>query len=246
MKRFLVGLLLTGMVWAGQDYVLDPAEPGVAKPQLHFDLEETKRALGAGDCGIHGEAFDRERSGFLQRKKAKAHLPEGSTIYLFPYTPYCREVVQLFKQYSVKDTEKSYATLKAEAELKRLTGKGIPALLPVKRVEVDPEFPKHWRKARTDAQGRFSFSGLKPGRYYLQSPTFMVGRTFDSNERVGTDVGEFYWSDGTVDVVEFPVWATRPATLYHLVELVKVVELNEAGQVLDVELNQDWHDFRAP
>ena len=238
--------LLPSLAWAGKDFVFTPEEQEVVYPKLPFNAVVAKERLGPGDCTLRGEAYDRQGSGLLQKKKPKEHMPAGSKIYLFPYTEYCQEVVHLFKEHSVRDTEKSLKTLQAEAQLKAVVGHGIPEPLPVKRVEVDPQFSKIWRSALVDERGHFVFERLKPGRYYLQSPTFMVARDHTYSEQVGEMVQHTYWSNGMVTSNNIPQWASRSATMYHRVELVTVVELSRPGETLEIDLNEDWHDFDAP
>ena len=245
-KLFAFLFLLPGLAWAGKEFVFSPEEQGVVSPKLTFQADEAKAALGPGDCTLKGEAYDRERSGFLEKKKRKQHLPPGAKLYLFAYTPYCQEVVKLFKEYSLRDVPQSLGTLQAAAQLKLLTGSGIPEPLPLKRVEIDPQFSKIWRSALIDAQGRFVFEHLKPGRYYIQSPTFMVARDFTYNDQVGEQVEQTFWSNGMVTDQVTPIWATKSTTMYHRVELVTVAELTRPGETVEIELKEDWHDFDAP
>ncbi|MBS2037277.1 carboxypeptidase regulatory-like domain-containing protein [bacterium] len=231
-------LMLSGLGWAAKDYVFTPEEQGVVTPQLAFDPDQAKQALGPGTCSLKGVAFE-ERSG------SKRPIPTDSTIYLFPYTPYCQEVVKLFREYSVPPLEKSMDEVMLESQCQAM-GVKLPEFLPVKRVEVDPRFPKIWRKTKTDKAGNFVFDHLKPGRYYLQSPTFMVAKNEHWKEKVGEDVQEYWWSDGVVTTDYTPVYENRQTMVLHQVELVGVFELNQEGEVRQIELNEDWHDFQAP
>lgn len=240
----VTALLCVAPLLAKPDFVLDPKDQEVVTPKNTFSAREAKEALGKGSCTIKGVAFNRQKSGFLQKKHEKQYLPKGGKIYLFPYTPYTQEVVKFFKKYTPKEVEYSMATLRAETMLKAVAGEGIPQLLPLKRLELDPQFPKIWKGAMVGDGGQFTFEGLKPGTYYLQATKYTVARHHKWDEQVGEDVEELYWSDGSVSTNSYPVWVTREDTTYRVVELVKIVDLKEDGQVLEIELNQDWDDFK--
>ena len=216
--------------------MLSPEEQGTVTPQLTFHPNEAKQALAPGDCKLRGVAFERER---------RHPIPAQSTIYLFPYTPYCQEVVKLFRKHSVPPVEKSMDEVMLEAQGK-LMGINFPEFLPLMRVEVDPVFSKIWRKTQTDAQGLFVFDRLKPGRYYLQSPTFMVARNEHWKEKVGEDVREWWWSDGAVTTETKDILEDRQSMVLRRVELVGVFLLNQPGQTLDLDLKEDWNQFEAP
>lgn len=248
MKRLVFGLFLIAsqaVAWAAKDFVMSPDEQEVVHPKSIFHADEAKQALGPGNCSLRGVAYQTAASGFLEKKKPPQYPPKGSKIYLFPYNEYTREVVHLFKENDPPRSEHSMDTLMAEARLKLLTGQGIPEILPVKRVEVDPAFPKIWRSALIGPKGAFAFEGLKPGRYYLQSMTFMVGRNHEYSDQVGEEVQETYWSNGEVSVDSRPIWADKSTTMYHKVELVGVFEV-APGENQSIELNEDWKDFDAP
>ena len=245
LKRFGLILMFSSLAWAGKDFVLTPEEQGTVTPSLSFDANLAKQSLGPGDCKLRGVAYEQQASGFLQKAKPKHVIPDRSTIYLFPYTPYCQEVVKLFRQYSVPPVEKSMDEVMLEARGK-LMGISFPEFLPLMRVEVDPVFSKIWRKTTTDAQGLFVFDHLKPSRYYLQSPTFMVARNEHWREKVGEDIQETWWSNGEVTTDSSPIYENRQSMVLHRVELVGVFELSQPGQTLDIELNEDWNDFQAP
>lgn len=245
MKRWIVALCLIGMAWGAKDFVMSPDEQEVVYPTLTFNPEESRQALEPGNCSLRGSAFERAANGFLRPSLPNQYPPQGSKIYLFPYTPYTREVVHLFKKYDPVKTERSTETLMAEARLKELTGHGIPEVLPLKRPEVHPEFPKIWKSAKVGPKGQFAFEGLKPGRYYLQSMTFMVGRDTSGSHQVGEETQETYWSNGETTYETRPIWAEMSTTMYHKVELVGVFDL-APGENLSIELDEDWKQFDAP
>jgi hypothetical protein len=245
MKKWMVALSLFGMAWGAKDFVMRPEEQEPIYPKSVFNAEESRQALEPGNCGLRGRAYEPGGGGFLKASSPNQYPPQGAKIYLFPYTAYTREVVHLFKQWDPVRTEQSTATLMAGARLKELTGRGIPEILPLKRVEVDPEFPKIWKSAKIGPKGSYAFEGLKPGRYYLQSMTFMVGRDIHVQHHVGDDIQETWWSNGDISVDTPPRWAEAETTMYHKVELVGVVDLS-AGENLSFDLNEDWKDFEAP
>lgn len=98
--------------------------------------------------------------------------------------------------------------------------------------------------AFTDAEGKFTFENLKPGRYYLQSMPFQVHRGVTYDVQVGEDVEELYWSNGEVSVNSYPIWATESTTMVRQIELVGIVEIKQDGQTVVVELNKDWDTFK--
>ena len=250
LRRLFLGLSLTfGLVLtaqAGPDWVMSPKEqdPIPAVPKSVFNAPEAKELLGPGTSTIKGVASFRFKSGLFQKKKPQQYPPLGSKIYLFPYTPYCQEVVKLYKKHTPKQMENSIDTLMAAAQLQVLTGSGLPEILPKKRIEVDSKFSKIWLGEYTDAEGHFTFSNLKPGRYYLQSMPFQVMRGVTYDVQVGEQVEEVYWSNGEVEVNRYPEWATESTTMVRQVELVGIVEIKQDGQTVTCELNKDWDGFK--
>ncbi len=241
---FALGLFLAAQ--ARPDWVMSVEEqdPVPAVPKTAFSAKEAKGLLGPGTSTITGVASFRFKSGLFQKKKPQQHPPLGSKIYLFPYTPYCEEVVKLYKKHTPKQMENSIDTLMAAAQLKALTGNGLPEILPKTRIETDPGFAKVWLGEYTDAEGKFTFSNLKPGRYYLQSMPFQVMRGVTYDVQVGEQVEEVYWSNGEVEVNRYPEWATKSTTMVRQVELVGIVEIKQDGQTVTVELDKDWDAFK--
>ena len=240
----VLGMLLSAQ--AGPDWVMseEDQDPVPVVPKATFNANEAKQLLGAGTCRIQGVASFRFKNKLFGKKTPQQHPPLGSKVYLFPYTPYCQEVVKLYKQHTPKQMENSIEALMMEAQLKALTGDGLPLVLPKKKIEIDPGFSKIWLSAYTDKEGKFSFENLKPGRYYLQSMPFHVMRGVSYDVQVGEQVEEVYWSNGEVEVNRYPQWAQESTTMVRQVELVGIVDLGQDGQLVEVELNRDWDDFK--
>lgn len=242
-RRFFIivfALSFIASAWAKPDFVMTPEEQEVVYPKATFDETLTKQMLEPGTAVIQGQAFNRQKSGVLSKKNGKQVPAVGTTIYLFPYTEYCAEVVALLKKYQPVEQEHSMETLQAEAQLRALTGEGLPEILPAKRVELDGKFPKIWRKtATTDKEGNFVFEDLKPGQYFLQSQHFMVSRYYRYDEQVGENVTESYWSNGEVTRDSEPIYESRSSEVFRKIQLTKVVSVPNDGATVVVELNKE-------
>jgi hypothetical protein len=102
-------------------------------PQTSFDQAATARQMRPGTCAIKGTAS--------LKKKGKVNFPaKGSSILLFPVTPYFSEFLELRREYN---NAKKEATMSNEAFTYRVQGKF------------------------TDNQGSFEFNNIRPGRYYI-------------------------------------------------------------------------------
>lgn len=224
--------------------VFRPEDQQVVRPVGSFDTELTQKLLEPGSCTIRGIAFDRQESGFLEREKPNQPPPAGSSVYLFPYTEYCQEFVQLAKKHSL-DPEAEYRLddLRAGPRLNPVTGEGLPDILPRVRVDCDPMFVRIWRKAVTDGEGHFVFENVKPGKYYLQSVPFIVARRHGYSVKVGEDTSQTYWSNGMVTSESTPVWADKKSTTFRKVQLAGRVEISAGEALKTVEIRSDWRDL---
>ena len=241
----LILILGGGPAQAAPDFVFSPEEQKVTYPKATFDPDLHKALLAPGTASIVGVAYDQQKSKLLEKKKPKQHLPEGTKIYLFPYTPYTKEVVQLFKKHEPVEEEHTMDVLMAEAQLRLVTGEGLPELLPKTRVETDPQFAKIWKATSVvGKEGKFVFEGLQPGVYYLQSTPIMTARHYVYDVQVGEEVQEIWYKGVEVGTSSTPIWASDSQTTYRKVELAKIVEVKQDGQVVEVELNETFRDVK--
>lgn len=231
-------LLFLSLITVGvakDHYVMDPSEQVSVYPQTQFDAAATLAQLEPGNGSIRGTAFLPGKS-----KGTKRALPTGMTIYLFPYTPYCQEVVAMFNQHKVRQPEKSEATMIAEEELFRLTGKRIPPVLPRKRVEFDPEWPNAVRATQVlDDRGTFIFENVKPGRYFIQSQNFKQMRLVEYAEKVGEiTTTTTHVPSGQVNVDTQSVVGSGYAEMYRDTNLEQVVQVGTQVETA-FELSQE-------
>lgn len=231
----LLFLSVVGVVMAKDHYVMDADKQVPVYPKSKFDATATRAQLEPGSGTIRGTAFLPGKT-----KGSKRTLTTGTTIYLFPYTPYCEEVVAMFNQHKVRQPEKSEATLMAEEEMFRLTGRRIPPVLPLKRVEFDPEWPNIVRATQVlDEHGTFVFENVKPGRYFVQSQNLKQARLVEYAEKVGeittttTHVPSGHVQTDTQSVLE-----SGYAEMFRDTNLEQVVQVEAQGDTT-FELSQE-------
>lgn len=82
----LMAALLPSLASSAKDFVLDPKEQHILYPQNVFRPEEARFQLEPGECRLSGIAYDRQKSGLLEKKHPQQFLPAGAKIHLFPYT----------------------------------------------------------------------------------------------------------------------------------------------------------------
>lgn len=231
----LLFLSLLTIAVAKDHYVMDASEQVPVYPKTPFDAAATRAQLEPGNGTLQGQAFLPGR-----KKGTRRALPAGMTVYLFPYTPYCEEVVAMFNQHKVRQPEKSEATIRAEEEMFQLTGKRIPPVLPRKRVEFDPEWPNIVRATQVlDDRGTFIFENVKPGRYFVQTQSFKQMRLVEYAEKIGeittttTHVPSGHVQSDTQSVV-----GSGFAEMYRDTNLEQVVQVGVQGETT-FELSQE-------
>lgn len=236
----LLLLTLTISTQARDNYVWSPEEQEPVHPKARFDAAASRAQLEPGSCTLKGVAYVQgKKKDRLKSNKAKRPLAYGTTIYLFPYTDYCEEVVAMLRENQVVQPEKSARTMQAEAELRALTGKGIPEILPRKRVEYDPIWPTILRSTTTiDDQGSFIFDNVKPGRYYVQSQNVKVERLVEYGEKTGELVTTTTYQDGREDQQVEDITTSAYANMYRDATLEMMVEVKDGAPTV-IELHQE-------
>jgi len=226
MREFLLCLVLgvlSSLGWA-EDSVWDARDQAVVRPEAHFDKEMTRRLLTPGPSLLSGTAvFDGDSD-------SPQFLPVGTTIYLFPYTEYCKQAVALYRKHNLPPQQKSLETLRSEAQYKALTGRDMPGPLPKVRVETDPEFALAYRTTEiVDERGSFAFQGIQPGEYYVQTSPITVSRPFSRSVTVGQREQTTVWSNGTVTQTSDPLTRTEHGDWYLVIDLEAEVTVPERG-----------------
>lgn len=169
-------------------------------PKITFDIALARNALSKGTSTIKGVAFTRPRDDRGRK------LPFGDKIYanreriyLYPVTPYLLEYLELRKK---EDARK------------------------LRFVYTDQNFSKYLFTSITNSDGEFSFPGLKPGKYYIESYLgWNQQGTYD--EKVGYVSG----SNSSADVYQ----TKRYSRLYEDL-IYKFVEVTAGGEVIDIKL----------
>jgi hypothetical protein len=111
-------------------------------PEELFDSIAAKNALALGNVTIEGVAFTKPREGFGQATLgAKNRIyAVNQQVHLFPVTPYFEAWYKLRKK---KENSRTHVYLSDEAYRYRIT-------------------------VNTDQYGRFKFTQMKPGKYFMQ------------------------------------------------------------------------------
>lgn len=124
-------------------------------PKTPFDEALAKSALKPGNVEIKSVLVSCYGRGI---GCMQGSLPVvGANVYLYPHTPYLNEYLALKKQ--LKSDIKKHREYSAV------------------KIIVDPKMTVYRRIAKTDQFGRYSFAGVKPGKYYLVSSRVTGHRT---------------------------------------------------------------------
>jgi hypothetical protein len=171
----------------------------VIYPETIFNRQEAEAALGKGTASIEGVMYTRPKNGFGFKPLAGEKIyAQSSPVLLFPVTPYLEEWYRLRKE---KENKRTQIGMSQSALTVRLV-------------------------VRTDDYGRFKFSNLKPGRYYL------LGQ-LDWNEGKTRDVyaGNATNNYGTTDFYKREAYVVTNTEHFD-----KFVDIKEAGSTLQVNL----------
>ena len=127
MYLYTISLILLAAVASAQK------TPEYMFPTAPFNEAETEPLMAPGNATIHGNAF-------LKKKGQTTFAAKGSSVLLFPVTPYFTEFIELKKKYNGK---KKIASVSNVAFTYRIEGKYL------------------------DNNGNFEFTRVKPGKYYI-------------------------------------------------------------------------------
>lgn len=108
-----------------------------------FDADEAAHIHVTGPNSVRGQAFLRQRGGGVV-------TCAGAGVSLMPDTAYARERIR-----------KAYGPSALEAAARRIIG--------VVLEDPDPAYVAHIRQTTCDADGRFAFTGLVDGTYYIET-----------------------------------------------------------------------------
>jgi hypothetical protein len=135
---------------------------------------ETSRISGALYHRLGRLGVDEEDSSIFPTilRNPNLNSPYGGAVYLFPATPQIVEFDRLFGEQQ-QTMKRWYLS----------TRKFLNDRPQAKTFVMQGEWAKYARATRTDEFGRYSFDGVKPGRYYLyadgpQSIAYVVYREF--------------------------------------------------------------------
>jgi hypothetical protein len=111
------------------------------QPKVEFDIKLATQMLNDGNAQIKGIAYYEGRSHIGIKSSETIYARMGEKVFLYPLTPYIEEYLQLKK----KNKEgKRIATISPLANCYRIESKVY------------------------NTNGEFIFTGLKPGKYYLE------------------------------------------------------------------------------
>lgn len=141
------------------------SDPPYIFPSLPFDEAATAHALEPGAASVRGVASTKSNTigqgESILRSLAKSYLaPRGTTVTLFPATPYFEEWYALRKKH--RDGKK-LAVMSNLAYSYRIVTKVV------------------------DNQGNFEFRGLKPGKYYLEA-SIVFTQQLSQRVQTGTEI----------------------------------------------------------
>ncbi len=179
-------------------------------PKTNFDEEYTKNAIALGNSTINGVLFYKITNDGLDAALLSTIKPEpvsGHKVFLYPYTPYLVEYINLSKkQARSRDPQK-------------------------RKVMADERLFNYAYYSETDNYGRFSFGKMKPGKYFLSAEKMVSGYYYTTvaTGRAVTDFNPYY---GQVGVTQYE---NQRQNWSALAILEKVVEVKEDGKIVEVD-----------
>ncbi len=171
-------------------------------PELSFDAKEAKEATLEGSSTIRGILFTKVKTfGLYKAPLTPKTYGTYQTVTLYPVTSYFEEWYQLRKE---KENRNTRIYMSEEALFYRIT-------------------------TTTDGYGRFEFTKMKPGKYFLQA-FLNVNIAHNRQVQVGTGTNQY---GGTVTYYENERYYTEQGE-----RIEKFVEITEEGQIKKVKLKK--------
>ena len=175
-------------------------------PKTIFNEAEAKDALSPGEVEIKSVLVNCYGRGIAC---IQGSLPVADTkVFLFPYTAYTQELIAMEKQ--------RMADIKKNAEYNAV------------QINMDDRYFKYMLVAKTDEFGRYSFKGMKPGKYYVLAGNVTGHRTV---------VGHYYDEFG----YDHPQQVDSPADL----EFSKVLEITQTSGVFKFDSKMQIFKIRG-
>lgn len=177
-----------------------PKPPKVIYPEFAFDSLTAREQLKRGTGTIRGIAFTKEKNNMGFKAPLGSRIYATNTkIVLFPVTPYFEAWRELRRK---KEGKKTYVYMSNEAYRFRL-------------------------ETTTDNYGNFTFTEMKPGRYFLQA---IVG--WSTTHATNVYTGSGYNGYGRTDY-----YTPQYYSVSHSDRIEEYVEIKESGEVVRVKLH---------
>ncbi len=175
----------------------------VFTPETAFDSKVAADALEKGNATIEGVVFVKRNDMSPVARGSKAY-GEGVEVVLFPVTDYFKDWYKLRKK---KETK-------------------------INRVYMSEEAVKYSIATKTDSEGNFKFTNLKPGEYFLQ--TFVGYYTAKSvNHYQGSD---WYTSGGTRYITNY--YERENYLISNGERIEEFVTVKGENQTVNIKLNK--------
>ena len=200
---------------ASVDQANTPLETKITVP---FNEQQAKAALETGPTNIKGVLYHKVKSGGRQ-SGADPIIALGSPVYLknvavalYPVTDHLLEFVRLDNE----NKKRKYFFSKNKQ---------------VKKLIADPNFYKYSIGTKTDANGRYFFNSLKPGRYYVVAESQNVFTTGTERVSAGTsNISDVWGYIGTVQHYKNQDFRVKTP-----VEYAEFIEIKSGQQELVLE-----------
>lgn len=177
-----------------------PKPPKIIYPEFAFDSLTAREQLKRGKGTIQGIAFTKAKNSFgVKPLLADRIYATNTRIVLFPVTPYFEAWRELRRK---KESKKTYVYMSNEAYRFRL-------------------------ETMTDNYGNFTFTEMKPGRYFIQA---IVGWSTTRTTNVYTGSG--YNGYGRTDY-----YTPQYSSVSHSDRIEEYVEIKESGEVVKIKLH---------
>lgn len=213
-KLFILGLFVFIQITFGINNI-NAQNKTYLLPGTYFDPEQAANALQPGKSAIRGIAFTRGfkstsivgNSKLLDKLGPKQFARPGTTVTLFPLTPYFQEYLELRKKY--KSGGKKVAVISNEAYKYRITTQVV------------------------DDKGNFQFTNIKPGKYLIEANVSFT-KTGTASEQVGTETGYNVYGQAISSNPIYSSYSIAWSVSDYVSEIVEIVE-DEA--IIDVNLH---------